>query len=82
MSTLFTTIYALKRLLFKIYYKSNISVETEGVIDDYIQKDELNNNEKSTLLIDVVSFACIGGLLENIDLSSCDLFIIDTTYIY
>lgn len=35
--------------------------------------------EKSTLLIDIVSFACIGGLLENIDLSSCDLFIIDTT---
>ena len=46
---------------------------------DYIQKDEFNNHEKSTLLIDIVSFACIGGLLENIDLSSCDLFIIDTT---
>lgn len=28
MSTLFTIIYALKQLLFKIYYKSNISVGT------------------------------------------------------
>ena len=79
MSALFATIYALKQLSFKIYYKSNIYVETERLIDDYIQKDELSNNEKSALLIDTVSFIHINKLLEDINLSSYDLFIIDTT---
>lgn len=82
MSSLFATFYALDKLSYNLNYVGNIYVETERLIDDYIQKEK-NKNNKNALLIDTVCFTSLLDILKDVELNNYDLFIIDTTlYLY
>ena len=78
MSALFSTFYTLNKLSYKVYYASNIYVETERLIDDYIQRNEFKF-EKYALFIDTVSFSYLLNVLEELDLDMYSIFVIDTT---
>lgn len=79
MSALFSTLYALNLFSYKLEYLKNIYVETERLIDYYLQKNSKNNYKKNALLLDSVSFTGLNKNIDNNNLEIYDLFIIDTT---
>lgn len=79
MSALFSTLYALNFFSYKIEYLRNIYVETERLIDYYLQKNTKNSYEKKALLLDSVSFVGLNKIIDSNNLEIYDLFIIDTT---
>ncbi len=82
MSSLYATLCALDKLSYNLKYAGNIYVETERLIDDYIQIEK-NKYNKNVLLIDTVCFSSLLNILKDIQLKQYDLFIVDTTlYLY
>ena len=78
MSGLSSVFYALKKLGYKVTYKSNIYVETERLLNDYIFNEKENKYSKEALFLDSVSFTNLEVFL-NKDILNYDLYIVDTT---
>ena len=77
MSALFSCFSSFRKNNYDIDRLSNIYVEIERMIDDYIQKE--NNSIGKVLYIDSSSYEDLNEILKGKDLSNYSAFIFDTT---